>query len=57
MVVNYCNKKFYNIGPQVSYNPFRYVTNARKYFTPYFTRKGDGPLGAVSGFDAIGNIR
>jgi hypothetical protein len=57
MVVNYCNRKFYNIGPQVSYNPFRYVTNARKYFTPYFTRKGDGPLGAVSGFDAIGNIR
>jgi hypothetical protein len=42
---------------QVSYNPIRFAANPAKYFVPYFTNYGEGPLGAVSGFDAIGNIR
>ncbi len=47
----------YTLRDPVSYNPVRYASNPGRFIVPYFTNYGEGPLGAVSGFDAIGNIR
>ena len=40
-----------------SYNPQRYITNPGKYFLPYFTRNGEGPLGSPAGFEVLANFR
>jgi hypothetical protein len=40
-----------------SYNPLRYVSNPVKYVLPYFTRKGEGPLGSPAGFEVLANFR
>jgi hypothetical protein len=47
----------FTVSKKVSYDPIRFIGNPGKYVLPYFTRKGEGPLGSPAGFDAIGNIR
>ena len=37
--------------------PFEIRHPSEEYLVPYFTKRGDGPLGAMSGFEAIGNVR
>jgi choline dehydrogenase-like flavoprotein len=40
-----------------SYDPRRYFSNPGKYILPYFTRRGEGPLGSPAGFEALSNFR
>lgn len=51
------NRILYSTLLKVSYNPLRFATHPEEYLVPYFTKRGDGPLGAMSGFEAIGNVR